>query len=148
VKYLSDLSELQWRILAELEEAGMENIPTLAITVTDVEGVPVDWSAMRTALIGLINFDQVRVSLSASHADRIRTLKSGVQLAEIAKRRAGPWSMSKEESLGLIGEIDAALAADPEYKMSWLDIVTTDAGNETSERILDRRGYQWWERHQ
>jgi hypothetical protein len=146
VKYPSDLSELQWRILAELEEAGMDTIPALAATVTDVEGVPVDWPSMKTALIGLINLDQVRVSLDKSHANRIRTLKSGVQLAEVAKRSAGPWPMSKEESLGLIDEIDAALAADFEYKMSWLDIVTTDAGNETSERILDRRGYQWWKR--
>jgi hypothetical protein len=146
VKYLSDLSELQWRILAELEEAGIENIAALAATVTDLEGVPVDWQSMKMALIGLINFDQVRASLRASHANRIRTLKSGVQLAEIAKRGAGSWPMSKEESLGLIDEVDAALTADPEYKTSWIDIVTTDVGKETSERILDRRGYQWWKR--
>ena len=146
MKYLSDLSELQWRILAELEEAGIDRVPGLATTVTDVDGVPVDWQSMRTALTGLINFDLVRVSLDTSHANRIRTLKSGVQLAEIAKRGARPWPMSKEDSLALIAEVDAAIAADTEYETSWIEIVTTDAGNETSERILERRGYQWWKR--
>jgi len=35
VKYLADLSELQWRILATLEEAGLENLPALATMVAD-----------------------------------------------------------------------------------------------------------------
>jgi hypothetical protein len=144
---LSDLSELQLRILAELEEAGLENIPTLAITVTDVEGVPVDWAPMKDALTKLINTDLVHVSLDNSHANRIRTLKSGAQLADIARRGSRPWAMSKEDSLAIMTEVDAALIADPEYDKSWFDILVTDAGGEMSGRILDRRGYQWWRRH-
>ena len=146
MRYLSDLSELQLRILSELEEAGLDSIPALAITVTDVEGVPVDWTSMKDALTKLINADLVRVSLDNSHANRIRTLKSGVELAEIAKRGSRPWAMSKEDSLTIMAEVDAALIADPQYDKRWVDILVTDAGHEMSGRILDRRGYQWWKR--
>ncbi len=146
VTYLSDFSELQLRILAELEEAGLENIPTLAITVTDVEGVPVDWTSMRDAVTKLINADLLRVSLDNSHASRIRTLKSGTQLADIAKGGSRPWAMSKDESLAIMAEVDAALITDPEYDKCWFDILVTDAGGEMSARILERRGYQWWRR--
>lgn len=146
VRYLSDLSELELRILAELEEAGLENIPTLAITVTDVEGVPVDWLPMKDALTKLISADLVRVSLDNSHANRVRTLKSGMQLSDLARRGARPWAMSKEDSLAILAEADAALTADPEYKTGWVDILVTDAGHGMSRRILERRGYRWWQR--
>jgi len=146
VKYLADLSELQWRILATLEEAGLENLPALATMVADSDAAPVDWSPMKRALVGLIDLDQVRVSLDASHAGKIRTLKSGVQLSAIAKRGVRPWPMSKEESLTVLAEVDAELTADPQYATGWIDILVTDEGGETCARILDRRGYEWWRR--
>ena len=146
MKCLSDLSELQWRILAALEEAGLENLPALAIMAADSDAAPVEWASMKGALVGLIDLDQVRVSLDASHAGKIRTLKSGAQLSAIAKRGVRPWPMSKEESLAILAEVDAELTADPQYATAWIDILVTDEGRETCARILDRRGYEWWRR--
>jgi len=146
MKCLSDLSELQWRILAALEEAGLENLPALAIMAADSDAAPVEWASMKGALVGLIDLDQVRVSLDASHAGKIRTLKSGAQLSAIAKRGVRPWPMSKEESLAILAEVDAELTADPQYSTGWIDILVTDEDRETCARILDRRGYEWWRR--
>ena len=98
------------------------------------------------ALVGLLDLDQVRVSLDASHAGKIRTLKSGAQLSPIAKRGVRPWPMSKEESLAILAEVDAELTADPQYSTGWIDILVTDEDRETCARILDRRGYEWWRR--
>ena len=54
--------------------------------------------------------------------------------------------MSKEESLTVLAEVDAELTADPQYATGWIEILVTDEGGETCERILDRRGYEWWRR--
>jgi len=82
----------------------------------------------------------------ASHAGKIRTLKRGAQLSATAKRGVRPWPMSKEESLTVLAEVDAELTADPQYATGWIEILVTDEGGETCERILDRRGYEWWRR--
>lgn len=106
----------------------------------------VDWPSVRKALVGLIELDQVRVSLDASHAGKLRTLRSGAQLSAIAKQGARPWSMSKEDSLAILADVDAALDADPQYATGWVDILVTDLGSQICDRILDRRGCEWWRR--
>jgi len=41
--------------------------------------------------------------------------------------------------LAILADIDAALDADPQYATGWVDILVTDLGRQTCDRILDRR---------
>ena len=123
--------ELEFRILSELEEAGEENVPTIANTVFEPTGSPTELSQLQQALEKLIEADFVRVALSRDATLRLTDL-------------------SKNESLGVISNIRVHLVF-KEASMHWTggsqpwpEIVTTEIGKMRGRQILDERGYQWW----
>lgn len=126
-----DEFELQERLLAELEEAGEENIPTLANTVFADECANSDEKRiqMKNALASLINADLVRVAFDDG---------SGRALIEL----------SKERSYETIMQFHMVLRSDDGTWTGglrpWPEIVTTEIGKMQAQGILKARGYRWW----
>ena len=126
-------AELRERILSELEEAGEENIPTLANTVFDATGIEVERSQLKAALLSLVESGLVRVAVERDNQER---------LIEI----------SKEESLGILKDIERSLVFSNDRNCwtggprPWPEIVLTDQGAVAARGVLDARGYQWWRR--
>lgn len=126
-----EVSELEMRILSELEEAGRENIPTIINTVMEVSGEDTERSEIQEALLNLVGADLIRVTLDTRMGEHVEGL-------------------SKEGSLTVIKSIGDHL----QFKSTeghwtggvrpWPEIASTEAGREKAFEILDERGYQWW----
>jgi hypothetical protein len=133
-----NLSELEFRILSELEEAGAEDVVTMMVTVMQPTGDVGEVHDMQRALENLVQVDFVRMSMDRDASKRLRRL-------------------SKAESLDVIADLQSGLRFDGDQR-SWKDtrhtgppygspfpyIVATEIGKEKAFEILDERGYQWW----
>ena len=133
-----ELSELEMRILSELEEAGEEDIVTMMLTVAEPTGDRRDVEEMQSALDSLVRLDLVRMSMDRDTSGRLRDL-------------------SRADSLEVIADLKSRLRFDSK-KAIWVNaqrsgppfddpfpyIVNTKAGKEKGFEILDERGYQWW----
>ena len=135
---MPSLSELEMRILSELEEAGEEDVVTMMITVTEPTGDVSEVHDMQQALRRLVDADLVRMSMDREASGQLRDLP-------------------KDESLDVIADLQSGLRFDSDRKY-WKDtrhtgppygfpfpyIVATEVGKEKALEILDSRGYQWW----
>ena len=132
-------SELEQRILAELEEAGEETVGTLINTVTASAGDPAESNRCFAAIGSLIGSDLVRMSNSRG-----------------ADRRLEP--LPQRDSLAVLDSLASKIKYDPN-KSYWRDtsviagkplrddppaVILTVSGKATSIAILTGRGYQWW----
>lgn len=135
---MSGLSELEMRILSELEEAGEENIAAMLNTIIQPIGDASEVASLQQALENLVRADFIRMSTDRDSAGRLRDLSA-----------AG--------SQGIIANLTSGLHFDSE-KMFWANtrhsgppfgdpfpyIVNTKSGKKKGFEILDERGYQWW----
>lgn len=135
---MGDLTEIEQRILSELEEAGEESIQTIVVTVLDGIGNASEIELLKHSLGRLVSDDLIRIANDRDTSRRLRALPIDASLREIAA-------------------IGAFLAFDAN-KMRWLDkrrvrppfgpefpfVVATEQGKKIGFEILDRRGYQWW----
>lgn len=135
---MSTLSELEMRILSELEEAGQEDVFTLMVTVMEPVGDASEVEQMCAALESLVSADFVRMS---TEHDTVLALRE----------------LPKDESLVVIAQLPPNLRfqADGSY---WTDIrrtgrpfedtfpyvLGTETGVAKALEILTERGYQWW----
>lgn len=135
---MSNLSELEMRILAELEEAGEENFTALLNTVTQPRDAPADVVEYQGALKRLAELDYVRMSTNRDARGMLADL-------------------SVEESLKRIAEISTVIEfrvsknlwtdkrrTGPPFSEPLMHVVNTPAGRDLGGAILERRGYQWW----
>jgi len=134
------LSELELRILSELEEAGAEDVVTMLITVMEPVGDVTEVHDLQRALTTLVQADLVRMSMDRNSSGKLR-------------------SLSEEESLEVIADLRSGLRFDRDKKY-WKDtrqsgppfgspfpyIIATPPGKDRAFNILDERGYQWWRR--
>ena len=135
---MSRLSELEMRILSELEEAGEENVAAMINTVMQPVGDAAELTEMQRALENLVRADLVRMSMDRDSTGRLRDL-------------------SAHESLNVIADLTSGLRFSSE-RVYWTDtrhsgppygdpfpyVVNTEAGKKKGFEILDERGYQWW----
>ena len=135
---MSRLSELEMRVLSELEEAGEENVAAMLNTVMHPIGDPSELADMQQALENLVRADLVRMSMDRDPTGRLRDL-------------------SVDESLDVIADLTSGLRFNS-ATMYWADtrhsgppfgdpfpyIVNTDTGKEKGFEVLDERGDQWW----
>lgn len=128
---MRSLSELEMRILSELEEFGRENIPTLINTVTEPtneDGARVEFGA---ALLSLLEARLINVAAGGS-------------------ANSPEDSLSKDDASMVLTNIDDYLAFDASRGVwtgrarPWPEIVATSTGREQAWKLLDERGYQWW----
>src|SRR5437016_4876766 len=98
---MTPLSELEMRVLSELEEAGEENISAMMNTVIQPRGEASELLEMQRALMSLVQADLVRMSMDRDASRRLRDL-------------------SKHESLEVIADLPSGLRFNRE-RMLWTD---------------------------
>ena len=133
---MTDLSELEMRIITYLEEAGLENITDMFNAVSGRSGDPLELMAFQDALERLVRLDLVRVEPSKSNGLQPVTL---------------------DESLLAVSDVRTRHYFDPTTKR-WKDamrmnrteaytypyIVYHGRGRAVAIEILEERGWRWW----
>ena len=71
---MSELSELEMRVLSELEEAGEEDVVTMMMTVMPPTGQASEVDDMQRALESLVRADLVRMSMDRDTTGRLKAL--------------------------------------------------------------------------
>ena len=123
-------SEIEMRILSELEEAGEENVCAMANTIFPPTGESSEIEQLQAALVSLVSADLVRMG------ERVRNV--------------GVRPLSKDESLAIVGAMPAGMIFDDKEGLWWWtqsvwpEITDTEAGKSKAREILSERGYQWW----
>lgn len=138
---MEGLTELEMRVLSELEEAGEEELQTMAVTVMLglVSADPL--SEFQAALRRLAERDLLRMSTARNSTGRLDELSLAASLSEI-------------DRIGEVLTFDVSSGAWMDRRISQGDmaerypfIVDTPAGAELAQKILEARGYQWWREH-
>lgn len=135
---MSTLSELEMRILSELEEAGQEDVFTLMVTVMNPSGEASEVEQVCEALTNLVRAGLVRMSVDRD---------AGLALRELPQ----------DGSLTIIAQLPPNLRFQTEGSY-WADIrrtgrpfedtfpyvLGTETGIARAFEILTERGYRWW----
>lgn len=138
---MAELSELEMRILSELEEAGQEEIPTLINTVMTVTGDPSEIDDIEDALKELFRAGFARIAIDRDESDRLRRVsveESLTLVSDLRKRLRFRESDKHWTDMDDMGPPYSANYIEPPY------VVYTDVGKNRAFQILDERGYQWW----
>ena len=133
---MTDLTEMEQRILAELEECGEQNVFSMLNTIVDPKGDATEVTLLQQALQGLVQRDYVIMGLEG-----------------IVRRN--PEELGKAASLELLSQLGDWFrfdVVDPHWTLSKGDfrnerypaIYSTAAGRKQAVEILTQRGYQWW----
>jgi hypothetical protein len=133
---MTDLTEMEQRVLAELEELWEENVFAMLNTIVDPTGDAHEVALLQRALQGLVERDYVTMGLEG-----------------FAPRN--PEELGKSASLELLAGLDKWFrfdVADPHWTLRRGDIkkeripviYMTEAGRQKASEILTQRGYQWW----
>lgn len=133
---MTDLTEIEQRVLAELEEAWEQNVFAMLNAIIDPTGDAREVVQLEDALRNLVERDYVVMGLEG-----------------FAPRN--PEELSKPASLELISGLNDWFRfdpADPHWTLSRGDIkreripviYLIAAGQEKAVQILTQRGYQWW----
>jgi hypothetical protein len=135
---VSALSELEMRIVSELEEAGEEDIVTMMNTVVQPAGDIRELADVQQALENLVRADLIRMSMDRDATGRLRDLSASESLDVIADLNSGLrfkgdkrlWTDTRQSG--------------PPYGFPFPYIVNTASGKKKGFEILEERGYQWW----
>jgi hypothetical protein len=132
------LGEIDERILAELDEAGFENIFTLANTVFPPEGLASEIYRPAHALGRLLAHGLIDTAFRHG-PPRGREVFTPEQSRALLDRLDDWFSFEPGRSRWTLKKGDPRPTRIPE-------IALTPAGIEKSRHLLGRRGYQWWRR--
>jgi len=133
-----ELSELEMRVLSELEEAGEEDIVTMMLTVTKATGDSRNVEEMQSALENLVREDLIRMSMDRDPSGRLRDLSRGESLRVIVDLKSH-LRFNREKAIWVNAQHSGPPFGDP-----FPYIVNTASGKKKGFEILDERGYQWW----
>lgn len=128
---MTDIAELNDRILSEMEEAGEENVLCLLNMTTQPTGQPSDISSLQKALSLLVTRRLVVIALE--------------------RRSDGLVMLDENSSLTVIAGISAHFLFD-ENEHDWNcarefeipNVVLTDEGRSQAREIVKSRGRDWW----
>ena len=133
---MDDLTEMEQRVLPELEEFWEENVFAMLNTIIDPTGDTGEVALLQQALAGLAERDYIIMGFESSFP------RNRERLSTVA-------------SLGLISRLHEWFRfdlEDPHWTLRKGDIkkdrvpmiYSTESGREKAFEILDQRGYQWW----
>ncbi len=135
---MRELSELDQRILSELDEAGREDVPTMMLTTMAGTGEPKEVHVFKSALERLVLKGLVRMSIDADPSQKLRALSELESLAVVA-------------ALSEHFQFDAGRAnwrdtrhVGPPFCEPFPFIVATEDGKNLALKVLQQRGYKWW----
>jgi hypothetical protein len=133
---MADLSEMEQRVLAELEEAWRQNVFSMLNTIIDTTGDAQEVTLLQQALQGLVERDYAIMALEGFTP-------------------RNPEEFGKSASLELLSRLRDWFrydAEDPHWTLSRGDfrkerypvIASTVAGRQKAAEILKQRGHKWW----
>jgi hypothetical protein len=133
---MTDLTEMEQRVLAELEEFWEENVFSMLNTIVDPTGDASEAAMLQQALKGLVERGYVVMGFEG-----------------FVPRN--PEKLGTKESLELVANLGDWFTfdvADPHWTLSKGDIkkeripviFSTAAARQKASEILNERGYQWW----
>ena len=133
---MADLTEMEQRIVAELEEAWEQNVFSMLNTIVDPTGEAQEVASLQQALQRLVERDYVAIGLEGVARRNQEELEKSASLELISK--LGDWFRFD--------------SADPHWTLSKGDIKTERipviyliaAGQQKAVEILTERGYRWW----
>jgi hypothetical protein len=131
-----DLTEMEQRVLAELEEVWEQNVLSMLNTIIEPTGDAEEVALLQQALKGLVERDYVVMGFEG-----------------FVPRN--PEKLGKEASLELVSKIGEWFKVDPATSYWTLSkgdfrkerypvIFSTAEARDIAFQILDDRGYQWW----
>ncbi|MBX9592508.1 MAG: hypothetical protein K2X43_24740 [Hyphomonadaceae bacterium] len=131
-----ELTEVEQRVLAELEEVWEQNIFTMLNTIIEPKGDPTEVEALQEALNGLVERGFVAVGLEEFSPRKQTTLDKQAALELVSRLRdwfrfdaaTSFWTLSKGDF----------------REVRYPVIFSTAEAREKAFQILDERGYQWW----
>ena len=132
------LEELEFRILAELEESGEGDVQTVMNVVLLGEHSSVDLNLYLGALRSLTTRDHIRLSTSLGPDKRLADLSIQESLREIDAQQS---RLSYDQIQKYW--IDTSRTGPP-YGLNFPYVVLTAKGRAQSVAVLTERGYQWW----
>jgi hypothetical protein len=135
---MNDLSELELRILAVLEELGFENIPAMMNTILSPNGSSDEISKFQATLSSLLDSALIEIHMSSLPTGFV-PLSREAALTEIA---------GLQQHLKFV-EVkkywtDDRMTGPPYFQELVPEIVRTDAGLQRGIAVLEARGYEWW----
>ena len=133
---MTELTEVEQRVLAELEEVWEQNIYTMLNTIIEPKGDPGEVEALQEALKGLVKRGFVTVGFeefsprNQAKLDKQAALELVSHLGDWFRFDAGTsfWTLSKGDF----------------REVRYPVIFSTAEAREKAFQILDERGYQWW----
>jgi hypothetical protein len=134
---MSDLTEIEQRILCTLEEAGQENVFRLINTILRPSGDDREVLELKRALKGLVERDFALMGWYGPHPNPAEKQPKEQSLAFLEgieewfsfDTNDNLWGLSK----GTYGKIKCPA------------VFATRPARDVAFKILDERGYQWWE---
>ena len=132
----TDLTEMEQRVLAELEEFWEQNVFAMLNTIIQPAGDAQEVAALQQSLVGLVERDYIVMGLEAFHPREVERFDK----------------MASQELLASLGDWFKFDAADPPWTLARGDInkeripiiLSTASGRQKADEILRQRGYQWW----
>lgn len=135
---MTDLTEMEQRVLAELEEVWEQNIFSMLNTIVDPKGDPGEVELLQQAINSLLERSLVAIGLE-QFSPREQT-KLDKQAALELVSHFGEWfRFDTETSFWTLSKGDFR-------EMRYPVIFSTREAREKAFEILDERGYQWWRR--
>jgi hypothetical protein len=132
------LSELEMRILSELDEAGEEDVLTMLNTVIDPTGDPGELANFQQALYGLLDKKLVAIDLESMPTGAISLSREGI-LTEIEGLPKNFTFISEGRHWTDIRE-----QGPPYFQTPLPRLVIAETGEALAFTILESRGYKWW----
>lgn len=135
---MKNLSELELRILSEIEEVGFEDIPTLMNTILNAAGGADEIESMQSAIANLMNAGLVEIQMHSLPGGVVKLTREQA-LSEVAL-------LTSNLSFVVAEEIwtDIRMTGPPYFAIPVPEVAYTQAGLEVAVKILTERGYQWW----
>ena len=133
---MSDLTEMEQRVLAELEEFWEENVFAMLNTIIDPTGDAQEVVLLQQALKGLVERDYVVMGYEGFVPSDPEMLGKDASLGLVSK--LGGWF-----KFNLAGSLWTLSKGDIKKERIPM-IFSTAAAREKVFEILDGRGYQWW----
>lgn len=133
-------TEIEQRILSELEEAWAESFVTIINTVILPTGNTSEVAEVCLALEKLTQADLIRMAVDYDERKKLRASSLGDSITII---QAIPGTIHFDASRGFWTWSSLTLPL-KQYEVQIPEILVTPKGLEKARGILDERGYQWW----
>lgn len=135
---MSDLGEIELRILALLEELGSEDIATLMTMVHEPKGSEEEVAQFQEAARRLIEQGYVDLLMESQPTGEVQ-LSTEDALAEVE-------ALPSHLYFNVEGNhwSDDRIQGPPYFQIQLPELARTDLGLAAGARVLDERGYEWW----